>query len=85
MNESKCKRQDPYTGAQLIYDYLYCRKGIYPENKYRNLILHFPKISLSAWEEKNPNDPNSKKDHDDAVKCVRRQSDKEKLLLIWSL
>ena len=60
LNESKCKRQDPYTGAQLIYDYLYCRKGIYPENKYRNLILHFPKISLSAWEEKNPNDPNSK-------------------------
>ncbi len=60
LNESKCKRQDPYTGAQLIYDYLYCRKGIYPENKFRNLILHFPKISYSAWEEKNPNDPNSK-------------------------
>ena len=60
VNESKCKRQDPYTGAQLIYDYLYCRKGIYPENKYRNLILHFPKISHSVWEEKNPNDCNSK-------------------------
>jgi hypothetical protein len=26
MTEDKCKRTDPYTGTQFVYDYLECRK-----------------------------------------------------------
>ena len=33
MSEDKCKRQDPYTGTQFIYDYCYCRKGIKVNDK----------------------------------------------------
>lgn len=60
MTEEKCKRQDPYTGTQFIYDYAYCRSGKLPEEKNKNLILHFPSIRKSVWEKKNPNDPNTK-------------------------
>ncbi len=49
------KRQDPYTGTQFIYDYLYCRNAKYPINKYRNLLLYFPLISKSFWLRTNPN------------------------------
>ena len=56
LNDSTPKRQDPYTGSALIYDYLYCRKAINPEDKYRNLIIYFPKISFSKFKEKFPND-----------------------------
>lgn len=60
MTENKCRREDPYTGTQFIYDYCYCRRGAAPEMKYSNLILHFPKIKKSVWLAKNPNDPNRK-------------------------
>lgn len=60
MTEEKCKRQDPYTGTQFIYDYAYCRSGKLPEEKNKNLILHFPNIRKSVWERKNPNDLNTK-------------------------
>jgi hypothetical protein len=60
MTEDKCKRQDPYTGTQFIYDYAYCRTGARPADKNRNLILHFPNLKKSVWDRKNPNDPNSK-------------------------
>jgi hypothetical protein len=60
MTEEKCKRQDPYTGTQFIYDYAYCRIGIKPEEKSKNLILYFPKIRKKIWQEKNPNDLNTK-------------------------
>lgn len=60
MTEEKCKRQDPYTGTQFIYDYAYCRSGPFPEGKRRNLILHFPGIRKSVWQKKNPNDPSTK-------------------------
>lgn len=60
MTEEKCRREDPYTGTQFIYDYLYCRNGPLPENKYRNLILHFPNICRRTWTSKNPNDPGRK-------------------------
>ena len=55
MTEEKCKRQDPYTGTQFIYDYAYCRSGRTPEEKKRNLVLFFPKIRKAVWERKNPN------------------------------
>jgi hypothetical protein len=60
MSEEKCKRQDPYTGMQFIYDYAYCRSGERPEQKSKNLILHFPSIRKAVWEKKNPNNPMTK-------------------------
>jgi hypothetical protein len=60
MTEEKCKRQDPYTGTQFIYDYAYCRSGPLPQHKERNLILHFPDIKKEVWSIKNPNDTSTK-------------------------
>jgi hypothetical protein len=60
MTKEKCRREDPYTGTQFIYDYIWCRSGARPEQKHRNLILHFPKLNQRTWEERNPNDPSRK-------------------------
>ena len=60
MSESKCRREDPYTGTQFIYDYMYCRTGSDVATKDRNLFLHFPKIRKSVWARKNPNHPSRK-------------------------
>jgi hypothetical protein len=60
MSESKCRREDPYTGTQFIYDYAYCRNGILPNQKHKNLILHFPDIRKKVWLNNNPNDSNRK-------------------------
>lgn len=60
MTEEKCRREDPYTGTQFIYDYLYCRNGPEPRDKSRNLILYFPNIRQQVWNEKNPDDPTRK-------------------------
>lgn len=60
MTESKCRRTDPYTGTQFIYDYIYCRTGSGVEDKRRNLILHFPKIRQQVWERENPDDSRRK-------------------------
>lgn len=60
MSESKCRRQDPYTGTQFIYDYIYCRSGRDVTRKTRNLFLYFPKIRKSVWDVNNPNDPKRK-------------------------
>ena len=60
MTEEKCRREDPYTGTQFIYDYIYCRTGKLPANKSKNLILYFPAITKEVWEKKNPNDSSKK-------------------------
>lgn len=60
MTEQKCKRQDPYTGMQFLYDYQHCRNGPDPGDKSRNLVLDFPKISVKRWNEVNPNNPRTK-------------------------
>lgn len=60
MSPSKCKRQDPYTGTQFIYDYILCRNGINVSDKDSNLILYFPRIDPDTWFENNPNNPNTK-------------------------
>jgi hypothetical protein len=60
MSEAKCKRQDPYTGTQFIYDYCYCRKGKNINDKKMNLILYFPEIRKNVWLEKNPNNLDTK-------------------------
>jgi hypothetical protein len=57
MTEENCRREDPYTGTQFIYDYLYCRNGPGPSDKSRNLILYFPNIRRRVWKAKNPDDP----------------------------
>jgi hypothetical protein len=60
MEEKSCKRQDPYTGMQFLYDYAYCRTGTMPHEKEKNLILFFPKCRKSIWIDKNKNDIDSK-------------------------
>lgn len=55
MTEEKCKRTDPYTGTQFIYDYLACRNGPRPSDKHSNLILSMPFVSKSVWTQANPN------------------------------
>lgn len=60
MSVAKCKRQDPYTGTQFIYDYIVCRKGKKPSEKKNNLVLNFPSISQKEWFRNNPNDPKTK-------------------------
>ncbi len=60
MTPEKCKRQDPYTGTQFIYDYLVCRSGPSVEDKKNNLVLYFPKLTVNTWNQKNPNDLTTK-------------------------
>lgn len=60
MKEKSCKRTDPFTGTQFVYDYLYCRNGPETSDKARNLILHFPEIRKQIWFDNIPNDPESK-------------------------
>jgi hypothetical protein len=60
MTEAKCRREDPYTGTQFIYDYTLCRVGPRSFEKRRNLVLHFPRIRKGVWLANNPPDPNRK-------------------------
>jgi hypothetical protein len=57
MTPEKCRREDPYTGMQFIYDYTCCRSGESPGEKHTNLVLRFPLIPKAIWLEKNPDDP----------------------------
>jgi len=57
MTPKNCRREDPYTGTQFIYDYIWCRNGPSPTDKYRNLVLTAPLVSKKRWLEANPNDP----------------------------
>jgi hypothetical protein len=60
MNPEKCRREDPYTGTQFIYDYTMCRTGVLAADKSRNLVLSFPKITKNRWLAANPIDGNRK-------------------------
>jgi len=60
MTPENCKRQDPYTGMQFIYDYLLCRNGADPADKHTNLVLRFPNLTREEWYKNNPNNPNTK-------------------------
>lgn len=42
-------RSDPFTGTQLIYDYLYCRTGPTKAKRFRNLVTEIPDLSLKDW------------------------------------
>jgi hypothetical protein len=60
MTEENCRREDPYTGMQFLYDYLYCRSGPTPIHKHTKLILNFPNISYQTFQSNNPNCPSRK-------------------------
>jgi len=55
MKPDKCRREDPYTGTQFLYDYCYCRSGALATQKFRNLVLRFPLITRRIWQQNNPN------------------------------
>ena len=42
-------RSDPFTGTQLVYDYLYCRIGPKKSDRSRNLVMEIPDLSVAAW------------------------------------
>lgn len=60
MSPEKCRREDPYTGMQFVYDYGWCRDGPDPDDKYRNLVINVPRVPVDTWLDKNPNDPQRK-------------------------
>lgn len=60
MLPASCRRQDPYTGMQFVYDYAYCRSGPSRVNRTMNLVLKFPHLNSSTFISNNPNDKNSK-------------------------
>lgn len=60
MAPDKCRREDPYTGTQFIYDYGWLRNGPRPTDRSLNLLLHVPKVSVMRWREANPNDSQRK-------------------------
>jgi hypothetical protein len=60
MTEDKCRREDPFTGSQFIYDYLECRNGPRVNNKSRNLVLWFPHVRQKRFMDANPNDVSRK-------------------------
>ena len=57
MTPAKCRREDPYTGTQFIYDYIWCRTGPERSQKQRNLVLNFPKLTRKVFVQANPDDP----------------------------
>lgn len=60
MSPDKCRRQDPYTGMQFIYDYGWLRNGPQPLNRNDNLVLRIPRVDVETWIRNNPNDLSSK-------------------------
>lgn len=60
MTPAKCRREDPYTGTQFIYDYIWCRNGPHPSEKHTNLVLAVPRVPKGLWLQANPNDPTRK-------------------------
>jgi hypothetical protein len=60
MAPESCRREDPYTGTQFIYDYGWLRDGPKPSDRKSNLLIHVPKVTVKRWREANPNDPQRK-------------------------
>ena len=56
MSPEKCRRQDPYTGMQFLYDYGWLRTGPKPADRSINLILHVPRVDAATWLAANPED-----------------------------
>jgi hypothetical protein len=60
MSPEKCRREDPYTGTQFVYDYGWLREGPRPVDRDSNLLIHVPRVTVKRWKEANPNDPQRK-------------------------
>jgi hypothetical protein len=60
MTPASCRREDPYTGMQFLYDYLYCRNGTDVVDKKTALVLRFPRLTKKQFMDANPNDPRRK-------------------------
>jgi hypothetical protein len=60
MAPESCRREDPYTGTQFIYDYGWLREGPKPKDRKSNLLIHVPRVTVKRWREANPNDPQRK-------------------------
>ena len=60
MKPAACRREDPYTGMQFLYDYLYCRRGTHVADKQTALVLNFPSLTQKQFVQANPNDPRRK-------------------------
>ena|SRR3989344_4019192 len=60
MTPENCRREDPYTGNQFIYDYRYCRNGPLTSDRTTNFVLKFPLLSKAEWKEANPFNPGRK-------------------------
>jgi hypothetical protein len=60
MAPESCRREDPYTGTQFIYDYGWLRDGPRPSDRSSNLLIHVPRVTIKRWNEANPNDPQRK-------------------------
>jgi hypothetical protein len=60
MTPAACRREDPYTGMQFLYDYLYCRNGTDVADKQTALVLRFPQLTKKHFVAANPNDPKRK-------------------------
>lgn len=60
MTPEKSRREDPYVGTQFLYDYMGCRNGPNPSDKFNNLVLSVSKVPREVWETYNPNDPSRK-------------------------
>jgi len=61
MTPQNCRREDPYTGMQLVYDYHWCRYGENTMDRSTNLVLWIPYVDVQTWKTKNPNEINKKR------------------------
>lgn len=58
-NPKSLKRQDPYTGMQFLYYYLYCKQNI-SKTEDLKFCFYFPKITKILWTKTNPFNVNTK-------------------------
>ncbi len=61
MTPEKCRREDPFTGTQLVYDYIWCRYGETVKERKINLVLTIPLVTIKRWREANPDDLHRKR------------------------
>ena len=61
MTPENCRREDPFTGMQLVYDYYWCRTGQKITDRKRNLVLNIPLVDKKRWLSANPNEPHKKR------------------------
>lgn len=61
LSESSLPREDPYTGAQFVYDYGWCRDGPSVQDRTRNLVINVTKLTAEEWCTLVDNDPDLKR------------------------